>query len=595
MMSDLQTNIDKETCSFRKIDIRKSRSFLEDLSNEVLMEIFDYLNGFDVFDAFSTLNDRFHHLICSCMLLKIRLSSSYSSTVRNRSWRVIFPHRHRVISLCLPDRLSYQSISRFGTIDSSFTYLQCLTLNNIPSKNLESLLINLISVPRLISLKMTLQNDINDHFNLYQFVFRLPFLKYVHVTCHRSEIRFSFSIPPNEQFTRLEHLILNHRCSVSELFTLFSSTPFLRRVTCEHLYGPSSTSTKLILSNLRSMSFGHCHLDFDGFETFMTCLSANLQCLRVTTTENSTYLDAHRWEQFFSKFFPSLHQFYFRSEEKIRHRFMLRSHYHHLHQFTSHFWIERQWLLEILIDATSEFSASIVFQIEPWKAKKRWHQVYEHIRQEKFSQTCSTQWLSDIPYATNIHLILNQRTNQAFEKPQDNHLLIYKFESIFSLVPVTHLEVTFRRMFLQTLLRLLGQLPNLHSLKLSCQLLLQMDCLSDQDKEMIQLVKMNNRISSISLMELTEFQQIQFLLDLFPYLEYLQIDLTKQIDFEHFLQAILKRNPQDPSRFSALCLYVNQDNDQVIEQLRTIIDQHRLLNTYLLQRLDKDNLYLRWN
>jgi hypothetical protein len=59
------------------------------------------------------------------------------------------------------------------------------------------------------------------------------------------------------------------------------------------------------------MSFGHCQLGFGEFEKFMMCLSANPEYLRVTTAENNSYVNAHRWEEFFLKYFPSIRHFYF--------------------------------------------------------------------------------------------------------------------------------------------------------------------------------------------------------------------------------------------------------------------------------------------
>ncbi len=52
-----------------------SISCLENLSNELFYEIFDYLDGCDIYNAFSNLNIHFQNLIfCSSFPIKIDLS-----------------------------------------------------------------------------------------------------------------------------------------------------------------------------------------------------------------------------------------------------------------------------------------------------------------------------------------------------------------------------------------------------------------------------------------------------------------------------------------------------------------------------------------
>ena len=38
-------------------------SFIENFSNEIFYEIFDYLDGYDIYKAFSNLNNRFENLL----------------------------------------------------------------------------------------------------------------------------------------------------------------------------------------------------------------------------------------------------------------------------------------------------------------------------------------------------------------------------------------------------------------------------------------------------------------------------------------------------------------------------------------------------
>ena len=72
---DINQSFNHETKKSRSL-CSKSMTCIETLSNEVFLEIFDYLDGCDILNAFSNLNSRFQDLINSSkLLLKIRLCS----------------------------------------------------------------------------------------------------------------------------------------------------------------------------------------------------------------------------------------------------------------------------------------------------------------------------------------------------------------------------------------------------------------------------------------------------------------------------------------------------------------------------------------
>ncbi len=57
-------------------------SSIENLSNELFYEIFDYLDGIDIYEAFSNLNYRFQQLLTSSSILfKIDLNDITSEEI----------------------------------------------------------------------------------------------------------------------------------------------------------------------------------------------------------------------------------------------------------------------------------------------------------------------------------------------------------------------------------------------------------------------------------------------------------------------------------------------------------------------------------
>ena len=103
---------------------------MENLSNELFYEIFDYLNGIDIHNAFLNLNHRFQQLLNSSFLLyKIQLDSPSDEFYTNINKQIIFPNRHQIFSIhSLLTQLNDEIILSYN-IDSSFIRLESLVVN----------------------------------------------------------------------------------------------------------------------------------------------------------------------------------------------------------------------------------------------------------------------------------------------------------------------------------------------------------------------------------------------------------------------------------------------------------------------------------
>ncbi len=83
----------------KKFRSKLSINSIENLSNELFYEIFDYLDVYDIFQAFSNLNYRFHQLLHdSPLLFKIRYSSS--NDVNTNIYNQIMQfNKHQILSI----------------------------------------------------------------------------------------------------------------------------------------------------------------------------------------------------------------------------------------------------------------------------------------------------------------------------------------------------------------------------------------------------------------------------------------------------------------------------------------------------------------
>jgi hypothetical protein len=78
--------------------------------------------------------------------------------------------------------------------------------------------------------------------------------------------------------------------------------------------------------------------------------------------EDTTYLDANRWERFILENLPQLEKFYLKYNAHFEDNYETPIYFGERDQFISSFWLERQWILEVEI----EFD-NLVYSIHPYK------------------------------------------------------------------------------------------------------------------------------------------------------------------------------------------------------------------------------------
>jgi hypothetical protein len=341
---------------------------LENLPNELFYEIFDYLEGCQLYEAFSNLNTRFQHLLdCSSFRLKIHYSS-YQEDRCSRSTRTVTSNKHKIISLNLYNLfLNDENFPRF-IIDSSFTCLESLVLENIKSNELVPLLIGLISLPRLYALTIESDDELEDIGNVYQAIFQLPMLKYNKLSFFSLETFIPLPIASNEQWTRIKYLYIRHCCALDELIVILTYTPQLCRLNCRQVNDSNGVIRKQSLnirSNLTHIFIDRCSAEFDEMEIFMTKISSHLQVLDITCSRDTAYLDADRWKRIISQYLLHLRIFKFKYEETIDEDLEATLHHEQINRFNSTFWMKRNWFFHLYIDSDAWTENLIVYSILP--------------------------------------------------------------------------------------------------------------------------------------------------------------------------------------------------------------------------------------
>ncbi|CAF0872435.1 unnamed protein product [Rotaria sordida] len=360
--------LEEETKKFRiTYDDKKIISSFENLSNELFYEIFDYLDGYEIYKAFSNLNSRFQVLlISSCLRLKIDLRSLSEPLQQNSAIGIINTNKHQIISLNMTNFDHYDSSLTLFNIDSSFSRLESLVLDDMKSNQLIPLLVSLISLPRLFSLTIYYDDDLKDISNIYQLVFNLPMLNYYKLSFFSFESFIPLSIATSNQFSSIKYLVIDHCCTLDELINTISYTPQLCRLICQQLNESDDNIVKdslKIIFSLTRISIARCYVVFDELETFLTNVSPQLEVLRIQTFKDVNYLDADRWERIISHYLLHLNIFEFKYEELIDEELESTVYHERLNEFNSLFWIKRQWLFKIYIDTNYWDDNVIIYAI----------------------------------------------------------------------------------------------------------------------------------------------------------------------------------------------------------------------------------------
>ncbi|CAF1513057.1 unnamed protein product [Rotaria sordida] len=277
-----------ETKKFKK---KKLITSIENLSNEILYEIFDYLDGCQTFQSFGNLNYRFDELLkSSSFLFKI-------DDVSILNLNEIISLNKQIFSLKLYTSSHVQQLllSSF-IIDSPLHHLQSFSVSYVKSDVLISILQELRFLTRLQSLTIHMYDVPMDVAKAYQLVFSLRTLKYYKFSICMKDLSVLLPIATNEQFTSIETLHIDHSCNFEELSKIISYTPELHNLKFIHGLHVALTNTiipSITLPNLTCLSICMYGVHFDDFEIFMQNIHANLKTLKIIIKcENLTYINS---------------------------------------------------------------------------------------------------------------------------------------------------------------------------------------------------------------------------------------------------------------------------------------------------------------
>jgi hypothetical protein len=341
-----------------------------------MYEIFEFLDFHHAFYGFYNLNQRFQNLFVSNLPIKINISSISKSAFQHYLTHIIEPHTHRIKSLRLSNPFAADMCLLLSPVMTNLTQLTTLIINNIESSHIEEVVNYLSTLPVLSSLTITSNDYIENQNDIYQQIFRLPGLKY----CQMSIETKRYLRPPptaTNEFSPIEHLVINNKVSLNQLHSLLSYVPQLHHLSFGYLDGSRNTRIRrnsITLNYLTDVSLKLYSVDFDELELLVTDFFRQVQTLRITigchrfSNSSMEYLNADRWERLILAHMANLRIFDFQHQYLIWYYSDDRATYKaQVNKFNSAFWVKRQWFFESQYQWAKRAGIAIFYSTNPYR------------------------------------------------------------------------------------------------------------------------------------------------------------------------------------------------------------------------------------
>ncbi|CAF1494614.1 unnamed protein product [Adineta steineri] len=524
------------------------------------------------------------------------------SDFNKRSIKIIRPYMNQIISLQLSEPFFIKNFFTSFPIDTSFNRLESLVLNDLNVDDDVSILNSLAQLPRLFSLKIFCY-DCNELFIIFQSIFLLPVLQYAKILCSNWASRFipfPIATSDNQRSMSLEYLAVDAPPDLSSIYNLLSYTPRLRRLSVDQIWRDRYTPLiQFILPrNLTSISLCHCRLSFDEFASFIAIVGSELNFLRISIVHQTALSNAYQWQQLILHHMPRLRTFLFDYHGSLskdadgnnRCRTLL-------DEFSSPFWIERQWFFAH--SHYHRFSQEACLAFYSTQIRR---QYCCQIDETLDNNICSYQDpVFNLSFGPRINMKnRNIVANFPFQFPRVTELeltenydtiniesFIDNLSHIFILTNITYLEISFNNILLNNFVKLLNRMPNVQKLILVAWSSSGIEVSSDQQTNTVDLV-CNNNVRNVQVYGELALATVQLINNLFPRLEHLRL-VHRQNALVPFARTLLSNRINNSHLFSLMF----HDGRAMIKKLKTMINNEKLLNNYDIKRR-QDELCLWW-
>ncbi len=278
-----------------------------DLPNEIICEIFEYLDAYYIYTAFLNLNTRFQNLLFNSNFpFRIDMFLSSNASFHRYYTQFLLLNLHRIHSLRLLNSFPMALAILLLQNISKFSRLHYLLLDQIELVYLENLLLALFTSPRLSSLNIIYNGPDTAKTNIYYLIFQLPLLKYCKIT-FKTGFQADLSPACDNKYSPIKYLYLNGECKVKILLSILSYTPQLRYLSIDTLHPDTPDEIEkfsVLLSNLTNASIHLGRIQSHQFLPFITKHFPNIRVLHLSMSSDRS--DVYEWKPLILSHIPDL-------------------------------------------------------------------------------------------------------------------------------------------------------------------------------------------------------------------------------------------------------------------------------------------------
>jgi len=213
--------------------------------------------------------------------------------------------------------------------------------------------------------------------------------------------------------------------------------------------------------------------------------------------------------------------------------------------------------------------------------------IFQHSSQQSITSTRQKTNNSSIQFRTPISLFDYNPSRVDWSIS-----FIDQISPILLAIQFTSLYVYFSDLSIRTLVKIIGLLPNLDSLKVVTLSSQQLSSLSIEDAESLRLVSISNKITRV-LQSMLAVDITDLLITLCPRMEHFELKWMGDTDLERCVRVILMKTITCIPNLHSLRLHTSKANDEKVHQLQKMIDSEKLLSNYTIKR-SGDYISLRW-
>lgn len=347
---------------------------MEDLANEIIYEIFDYLDIYHVYDGFFDLNKRFKKLLNNSNLpIQVNISAMTKPIFERCYRKIILPNQHRINYLRLSNEFMTDIVFSPPRIITQFPQIESLVLDNIIYKSFKNISTYLTHLPKLQSLIISFTEQLECENIPFGTIFPLTNLKYFKITYQETNEYDPSAIYFTEYGrSSIEYLVINTCFHVESFNNLLFCFPKLRHLSIDCLRSSYRTTKKMdkehpvALEHLKFVSIKLDFIDLNHIEDSFKKFFRYVEVLHLTTKRNTfECLDAKRWERLISTYMPNL-----RIYDVNYYGFGLpnQSTFHELvNQFKSSFWIKKHWFITHQHNEREDLNHGMLYSTDPYR------------------------------------------------------------------------------------------------------------------------------------------------------------------------------------------------------------------------------------